>query len=105
MDERIKNCLGDCEQGRAAMHYMAVKMSTLVLLAIAIIERGTVMGDVTMIKIEAIQLGYLCCVQLNNSQKQGEFEHQLSELGIAIPDLEQTKIEVQTLMFPYMDIT
>ena len=87
------------------MHYMTVKMSTLVLLAIAIIERGIVMGDVTMMKIEAMWLGYLCCVQLNNSQKQVEFEHQLLELGIAIPDLEQTKIKVQTLMFPYMDIT
>ena len=52
------------------------------------------MGDITVMKIEAIQLGYLCCVELNNSQKQGEFEHQLSELGIAIPDTEQTKIEV-----------
>ena len=52
------------------------------------------MGDITVMKIEAIQLGYLCCVQLNNSQKQGEFEHQLSELGIGIPDTEQTKFEV-----------
>ena len=64
------------------------------LLAIAIIERGSMMGDVTTMKIEAIQLGYMCCVQLKNSQKQGEFEHQFSELGIAIPDLEHTKIEV-----------
>ena len=54
------------------------------------------MGDVTTMKIEAIQLGYMCCVQLKNSQKQGEFEHQFSELGIAIPDLEQTKIEANT---------
>ena len=69
-------------------------MSSLVLLAIAIIERDIVMGDIAMMKIEAIQLGYLCCVQLNNSQKQGEFEHQLSELGIAIPNLEQAKNEV-----------
>ena len=52
------------------------------------------MGDITVMKIEAIQLGYLCCVQLNNSQKQGEFEHQLSELGIAIADTEQTKNKV-----------
>ena len=52
------------------------------------------MGDITVMKIEAIQLGYLCCVQLNNSQKQEEFEHQLSELGIPLPDTEQTKIEV-----------
>ena len=64
------------------------------LLAIAIIERGDVLGDITKTKIEAIQMGLLCCVQLNNFQKQREFEHQLSELGIAIPDLEQTKIEV-----------
>ena len=73
---------------------MAIKMSTPFVIAIAIIERGKVMGDITVMKIEAIQLGYLCCVELNNSQKQGEFEHQLSELGIAIPDTEQTKIEV-----------
>ena len=63
-------------------------------LAIAIIERGNAKGDVTVVKIEAIQLGYMCCVQLKNSQKQGEFEHQLSELGIPIPE-EQTKIEVK----------
>ena len=69
-------------------------MGPLVLPAIAIIERDVVKGDVTMMKIEAIQLGYLCCVQLNNSQKQGEFEHQLSELGIATPNLEQAKNEV-----------
>ena len=73
---------------------MAVKRSALFVVAIAIVERGNVMGDITVMKIEAIQLGYLCCVELNNSQKQGEFEHQLSELGIAMPDTEQTKIEV-----------
>ena len=56
------------------------------------------MGDITVIKIEAIQLGYLCCVQLNNSQKQGEFEHQLSELGIAIADTEQTKNKVAIII-------
>ena len=56
------------------------------------------MGDVTTMKIEAIQLGYMCCVQLKNSQKQGEFEKQLSELGIPIPDLEQTKIKVNISM-------
>ena len=51
------------------------------------------MGDIATIKIEALQLGYLCCVQLKNVQKEGEFEHQLSEIGIAIPD-EQTKNKV-----------
>ena len=56
------------------------------------------MGDVTTMKIEAIQLGYMCYVQLKNSQKQGEFEKQLSELGIPIPDLEQTKIKVNISM-------
>ena len=75
---------------------MTYKISVLALSAIAIIERDTVMGDVTTMKIEAIQLGYMCCVQLKNSQKQGEFEKQLSELKIPIPDLEQTKIEVKT---------
>jgi len=68
----------------------------LLPIAIAIIERGNVMGDITTMKIEALQLGYLCCVRLKNLQKQGEFEHQLSEIGIAIPD-KQTKNEVQTL--------
>jgi len=73
------------------------------LVAIAIIERGNMLGDITKMKIEAIQMGLLCCVRLNNSQKQREFEHQLSELGIAIPDLEQTKIEVTInyFIFPY----
>ena len=52
------------------------------------------MGDITVMKIEAMQLGYLCCVQLNNSKKQGEFEHQLSGLGIVMPDTEQSKIKV-----------
>ena len=66
-------------------------MNSLVLPAITVIEKDIAMHNV---KIEAIQLGYLCCVQLNNSQKQGEFEHQLSELGIAIPDLNQAKNEV-----------
>ena len=66
-----------------------------VLSAIVIIERGNVPGDVTTMKIEAIQLGYMCCVQLKNSQKQGEFEKQLSQLGIPIPDLQRIKIEVQ----------
>ena len=51
------------------------------------------MDDITTMKIEALQLGYLCCVQLKNLQKQGEFEHQLSEIGIAIPE-KQTKNEV-----------
>ena len=72
----------------------------MILIAIAIIERGNVLGD---IKIEAIQMGLLCCVQLNNSQKQREFEHQLSELGIVIPDLEQTKIEVTINTFMFLN--
>ena len=73
---------------------MAVKKSALFVVAIAIIERDNVRGDIMVMKIQAIQLGYLCCVELKNSQKQGEFEHQLSELGIAMPDTEQTKIKV-----------
>ena len=73
---------------------MAIKKSALFVVAIAIIERGNVRGNITVMKIEATQLGYLCCVELKNSQKQGEFEHQLSELGIVMPDTEQTKIEV-----------
>ena len=56
-------------------------------------------GDVTTMKIEAIQLGYMCCVQLKNSQKQGEFEKQLLELEILIPDLEQAKIKVKTFQY------
>ena len=81
-------------------------MSSLVLPVITIIERDVVLGDVTMMKIEAIQLGYLCCVQLNNSQKRGEFGHQLSELGIAIPDL-KTKNKVRKHLLPcfHTDVT
>ena len=56
-------------------------------------------GDITTMKIEAIQLGYMCCVQLKNSQKQGEFEKQLLELEILIPDLEQAKIKVKTFQY------
>ncbi|XP_065891374.1 3'-5' exoribonuclease HELZ2-like isoform X2 [Dysidea avara] len=66
-NKRIKNCLGDCEQ------------------AIAIIERGLMKGDSTTAKIEALQLGYLCCVKLMNSQRKSEFEHRLKEFGIAMP--------------------
>ena len=53
------------------------------------------MSDVTTLTIEVIQLGYMCCVQLKNSQKQGKFEKQLLELEIPIPDLQQIKIKVQ----------
>ena len=51
------------------------------------------MGIATM-KKEAIQLGYLCCVHLKNLQKQKIFEHQLSEIGLAVPVLQQTAREV-----------
>ena len=51
------------------------------------------MDDITVMKIEATQLGYLCCVELNNSHGKGEFEHQLSELGVVIPNT-VTKLEV-----------
>ena len=57
------------------------------------------MGGVKLIKIEAIQLGYMCCVHRKNLQKQGKFEKQLLELGIPIPDLEKTKIEVNTFQY------
>ena len=52
------------------------------------------MDDITIMKIEATQLGYLCCVELNNCHEQGEFEHQLSELGVVMPNTEQIKVEV-----------
>ena len=84
---------------------MTYKITVLTLSAIAIIERDTVMGDVTTMKIEAIQLGYMCCVQLKNSQKQGEFEKQLSELKILIPDLEQTKIKVKHFSVMCIEVT
>ena len=63
------------------------------------------MGDVTTMKIEAIRLGYMCCVQLKNCQKQGEFVKQLSELGILIPDIEQTKIEVKYFIVMCVQVT
>ena len=52
------------------------------------------MGDITTMKKEAIQLGYLSCVQLKNSQNQRTFEHRLSEIKLALPILEQTAREV-----------
>ncbi|XP_065891397.1 uncharacterized protein [Dysidea avara] len=67
IDERIKNCLGDCEQ------------------AIAIIERGVLMPDSTTVKIDALKLGYICCERLKSNHKRGEFEHRLSELNITMP--------------------
>ena len=71
-------------------------MHACVLIAIAIIERGNnILGDIAKTRIEAIQMGLLCCVELNSSQKQREFEHQLSELGIAMPGLEQAKNKVR----------
>ena len=42
-------------------------------------------GDSTTAKIEALQLGYLCCVKLMNSLRKSEFEHRLKEFGIAMP--------------------
>ena len=74
-------------------------MHACVLIAIAIIERGDILGDITKTRIEAIQMGLLCCVELNNSQKKREFEHQLSELGIAMPGLEQAKNKVRMSIY------
>ena len=74
-------------------------MHACVLIAIAIIERGNILGDITKTRIEAIQMGLLCCVELNNSQKQREFEHQLSELGIPMPGLEQAKNKVHMSIY------
>ena len=52
------------------------------------------MGDSATMKKEAIQLAYLCCVQLKNPQKQKIFEHQLSENELAVPVLQQIAREV-----------
>ena len=64
--------------------------------AIEIIEKANVLGDIATLKKEAVQLGYLCCVQLNSPQKQEIFQHQLSEIELALPTLEQTAKEVNT---------
>ena len=58
------------------------------------------MGDNMTIRKEAIQIGYLCCVQLKNFQKQKTFEHRLSENELAVPVLEQTTSEVRVRL-PY----
>lgn len=61
---------------------------------IAIIEKAILLGDTATVKKEAIQLGYLCCVQLKNPQKQRMFEDWLSEIGLAVPVLEKTARKV-----------
>ena len=61
---------------------------------IAITEKDIVMGDTATVKKEAIQLAYLCCVQLKNPRKQKVYGYQLSEIGLAVPVLEQTAREV-----------
>ena len=58
---------------------------SLNIVAIAFIERGLMMGDSTTAKIEAMQLGYLCCEKLNSQQKKREFNHRLKEFGIEMP--------------------
>ena len=70
-------------------------MNERIYLVIAIIEKAIVLGDITMIKKEALQLGYLCCVQLNDSKKQEIFQHQLSVNQLTIPTLEQIMKEVE----------
>ena len=45
-------------------------------------------------KKEAAQLGYLCCVQLKDSQKQEIFQSQLLESKVIVPTLEQITKEV-----------
>ena len=78
------------------MHVNELHIS--VCLVIATIDKGIVMGDITTIRKEAIQIGYLCCVQLKNPQKQKVFEHRLSKVELAVPVLEQTAREVRVYL-------
>ena len=73
---------------------ISVKVSELVYLVITIIEKAIVLGDITTMKKEAIQLGYLCCAQLKNPEMQRIFRHRLSDTELAIPTLEQIAQEV-----------
>ena len=75
------------------MHVNELRIS--ICLVITAIDNGIVMGDITTIRKEAIQIGYLCCVQLKNPQKQKTFEHRLSEVELVVPVLEQTTREVR----------
>ena len=64
---------------------MLSKIIALLSLAIAIIERGTQRGDITIVKRHALQLGYLCCRRLEDIQKEKEFECRMSEMSIEYP--------------------
>ena len=72
-------------------------MKELIYLVIAIIEKAIVLGDIMVIKKEAVQMGYLCCVQLNDSQKQEIFQHQLSQSNLMVPTLEEIAKEVEKI--------
>ena len=100
-NEYIRNCLADSEQGKTAiaMYYkdVDVKISGFVGPVIAVIEEAIVLGDTMTLKKEAIQLGYLCCVQLKDTQRQEIFLHRLSEIWLPVPTLEQITKEVWVL--------
>lgn len=54
----------------------------MVDLAIAIIERDIKKGDTTAIKLQALQLGYLCSLKLQDVQKQTDFTYRILQLSI-----------------------
>ena len=85
------------------MHVNELRIS--VCLVITAIDDGIVMGDITTIRKEAIQIGYLCCVQLKNPQKQKTFEHRLSEVELVVPVLEQTTREVRVYLPCSFEVT
>ncbi|XP_065891412.1 uncharacterized protein [Dysidea avara] len=80
VNERINNCLEDCER------------------AITITEQEITMPDSTTTKIEALQLGYLCCAKLKNKRKKDKFKQRLTEFGIDMPvNRDQIKNKVDSM--------
>ena len=55
------------------------------------------MPDSTTTKIEALQLGYLCCAKLKKKRKKDKFKQRLIEFGIDMPaNRDQIKNKVNT---------
>jgi len=77
----------------------------LPFLAITIIEQEIAMAENRATKIEALQLGYLCCARLKNKRKKDKYKQHLAKYGIDMPaNREHIKNKVQTLMDEYCDI-
>ena len=58
------------------------------------------MSDSATTKIEALQLGYLCCAKLKNKRKKNKFKQHLMEFGIDMPaNRDQIKSKVTCTIF------